>query len=343
MNRAVTVVSCCLVAVMTSAIAACGRVPDSGISTTPSPDVSVPSSPTTSPTAVSSGCVPTARPAVSEPTVAYLVSSGQLVLFGGRNPSNDPVATTWQWSNGCWTQLSPTPSPSARSRMVATYDPTRQSIVAFGGDSRQAGDSALTFDSDTWTWNGSSWVLASSSGPSLIAPSIAFDPVSGHVILTGANGQTDAVNETWSWTGSSWQQLHPASSPPARIQSAIAENPTGDQLVLFGGLQTNSILGDTWIWDGTTWDQKSVGGPSPRADAAMAFDRQSGVVLLFGGQGGAGPKTDSWAWNGSQWSQLTPASAAPSFSAAVEGQSHVLLANGAGNLSMWTGQDWQAQ
>ena len=227
--------------------------------------------------------------------------------------------------------------------MVATYDPARQVIVAFGGDSRLPGDASLAFDSDTWTWNGSNWAIASASGPPLIAPSIGYDSKSGHVILTGSNGLTDAVNETWSWTGTAWQQLHPSKSPPARIQSALAEDPATGQVVLFGGLQTNARLGDTWIWDGSTWLQKLVAGPSVRSRAAMAFDRQSGVVLLFGGQGYTGPNNDSWIWDGNQWTQVNPTHPAPSFAVAAEGPNHVMLANGAGDVALWIGQDWQTQ
>jgi hypothetical protein len=266
-----------------------------------------------------------------------------LILFGGRDSTNAPVAGTWQWLSGCWTKLSLTTNPSARSGMVATYDAAHQVVVAFGGDARLPEDASLTFQFDTWIWNGTTWAEASTSGPPLIVPSIAFDPKSAHVILTGANGRTDAVNETWSWTGSSWQQLHPATAPPARIQSSIAEDPSAGQVVLFGGRQTNAILGDTWTWDGSTWLEKQISGPSIRSDAAMAFDQQSGLIVLFGGDGNAGPLTDSWTWDGTTWASKNPSHAGPEFSSAVETPNHVLLVNGAGDTAMWTGLDWAIQ
>jgi len=227
--------------------------------------------------------------------------------------------------------------------MVATYDPVHQNILAFGGDSRMPGEATLVYDSDTWAWDGLEWTESAVSGPSLIAPSIAFDPTSGKVILTGANGTTDSVNETWSWNGSSWQQLHPVASPPARIQSALAEDPSAGQLVLFGGLQTNGKLSDTWVWNGSTWIRKQVTGPTARSDAAMAFDQQSGVVVLFGGNGNAGPSPETWTWDGSSWTRMSPVHSGPAFASAVETSTHVLLANGIGDVAAWTGQEWQSQ
>jgi hypothetical protein len=260
--------------------------------------------------------------------------------FGGRDSANNPTKQTWQLSSGCWTQQNPSSSPSPRSRMVAAYDPASEAIVAFGGDTRLPGDASLAFQRDTWIWNGSEWSQAAVSGPSLPAPSIAYDPKSGHIILTGTNAVSDVVNETWSWTGSSWQQLHPASAPPARIQSTLAEDPAAGEVVLFGGRQTNAILADTWVWDGSSWLEKQVSGPSVRSDAAMAFDQQSGLIVLFGGNGSAGPLTDTWTWDGATWAALNPSHAGPVFPSAVETSTHVLLVNGAGDVATWTGQDW---
>ena len=333
------------VLLVTGLLEACGPTPDQGASATPTPALSSTSavSPTAPPSASPSACRAASRPVVGNPAATYLVSLNQLILFGGRDAANKPVAATWQWSGGCWSQLSPSLSPPARSDMTAAYDPTHQVIVAFGGDPRLPGDGSLTFDSDTWLWNGSNWTEAAVAGPALIAPSIGFDPTSNRVILTGADGKTDAVNETWSWTGSSWQELHPTTAPPARIQAAMSEDPKVGQLVLFGGAQTNGRLNDTWIWDGSTWVPKTVTGPSPRSVAAMAFDRQSGFVLLVGGDSAAGPIKDLWLWDGSSWTAASPTHQALDFPIAVEGSSHVMLANGSGEVAMWTGQDWQAQ
>lgn len=123
----------------------------------------------------------------------------------------------------------------------------------------------------------------------------------------------------------------------------MAEDPRVGQVVLFGGLQTNGRLGDTWIWDGSTWLEKTVAGPSARAHAAMAFDRQSRSVLLLGGDGYAGPIKDSWTWDGTRWTPVSPTHQAIDFPVAVEGTSHVILANGTGDIAVWTGQDWQTQ
>lgn len=110
--------------------------------------------------------------------MAYDDATQQMVLFGG-----SPSATCEPGASGCtgvkdfddtwvlnsasavaggsplWTQMSPPdPKPGPRYAHAMTYDPDLRAVVVFGG----GWDEAYGTWGDTWAWNGTAWLQASS-------------------------------------------------------------------------------------------------------------------------------------------------------------------------------------
>ncbi len=181
------------------------------------------------------------------------------------------------------------------------FDPLRQRVVLFGGQSRRWG-----VHSTTLLWNGQAWQqLVVSGPPARHSHAMAFDHLNNAVLLFGGVAAPfTLLNDTWRFNGT-WSRQQPTASPGARYAAAMASDPVRRRIVLFGGRQGTATVNDTWEWDGVGWVSMAPPvAPADRAWSAMAFDPARGDVVLHGGAGAAGQVGDTWAWNGSAWTNL---------------------------------------
>jgi len=117
-----------------------------------------------------------------------------------------------------------------------------------------------------------------------------------------------------------------AGFPEARLYAPMVATDAG--VFMFGGLapvqHRNGVrFDDVWRYDSATgewWDVQVVGGPPPRAGAAVAYDAGSGVVVLFGGAVGSCsyplcPEVvaDTWVYHPTTntWEERSPATSPP--------------------------------
>ena len=170
-----------------------------------------------------------------------------------------------------------------RRNLAAAYDTARGVTVLFGGEYTDGIDYWVT--NETWEWNGSSWTLRSSTGPSpRVGPALAYDIARGVTVLFGGNNGDPG---TWEWNGSTWTRRSTTGPPPC-YRPVMAYDAARAVTVLFGGYYVEDggpgdELGDTWGWNGSLWTLRSSTGPSPRQQHAMAYDAARGVTVLFGG------------------------------------------------------------
>ncbi len=100
---------------------------------------------------------PTTPPSVrAEASMCYDTANSNWVMFGGCNDSGLLPAETWTLNSGrtAWTKKAPAASPSARVGASMCYDSQLGKVLLFGGN-----DQAGTTFVDTWSWDGSAWVL----------------------------------------------------------------------------------------------------------------------------------------------------------------------------------------
>lgn len=229
----------------------------------------------------------------------------RLLVFGGyTNPG--PVADTWAWSAGSWTQLSPVQSPPSRFWHAMAFDPARGRAVMFGGQG------ALAPLDDTWEFDGFNWSQVQPSNRPLPrrGHGMVFDSARQRVVLFG--GEADAggssfFNDTWEFDGITWTLRTTPSAPPARRGHCMSYDTTRHRTVLFGGWVGTAPVADTWEWDGTSWVAKfTLTYPPARENSSMAFDAVRQTSFLFGGIG-AGWLGDTWEFNGTSWTQTASA------------------------------------
>lgn len=118
-----------------------------------------------------------------------------VVLFGGKNVQRER-SETWEWDGVTWTLRHPPTSPYARYRHAMAFDPIRNRVVLFGGWHGKTGTQCAE---DTWEWDGNTWIQQNpmTSPPDRESPTMAFDLVTGKLVMFGGNGfSAKPLNDT---------------------------------------------------------------------------------------------------------------------------------------------------
>jgi len=242
---------------------------------------------------------------------AYDMQRGELVAFGGYDPTTGlSLAETWTFDGTSWQQHS-VPAPPARHFASAAYDSARQRVVMFGG-----GDS--NFMTDTWEWDGASWtqVATSVSPPGRDHAQMCFDSTRGVVIMAGGTATGGASLDVWEYDGTSWT-LQPSPTIPAGnwFGSLVHDEARGETLML--GVTDTATLrtGIVQAWDGVQWSAKPGFGMHPTLGyfESSSADHTGTLVLRLSSSNVFNPGISPplLAWDGSQWHTLSTSGPSP--------------------------------
>ena len=163
-------------------------------------------------------------------SVATDDSTKTVVLFGGSSTTG-ALSDTWVWTGSTWLQRSPAVSPPARFGAGSAYDSATGEIVLFGGGC--CSFPASSFLSDTWTWDGATWLKESPTASPLGREYLSMSESnnSGRAVLFGGDTGPSLNGDTWSW------------SPPSGA-SPFASACQGNFCV--GSRQFNFVGWNTW-------------------------------------------------------------------------------------------------
>jgi N-acetylneuraminic acid mutarotase len=240
--------------------------------------------------------------------LVYDPAGGKAILFGGTSDAgryND----TWAYDSAAntWTDLSGSTAPSARSVHSMAYDSGSGKIVLFGG---YDGTSEV---GDTWSYDpaANTWTDLKPDGsvPSARkAAAMAYDPVSGRVILFGGYDGSSVLDDTWAYdpAANTWTEVDPAGAIPIpRANHRMVYDEATGQVILFGGYDGQNDLYDTWAYDPATitWTDLDPLGPPPpaREEHAMVYDSAGNRVIVFGGLDYAADRDLSDTWALGEW------------------------------------------
>lgn len=213
--------------------------------------------------------------------------SQKFVLYGGRTANDLPYSDTWvlTCSNATTCSWSAGPAgPPGRFGHAMAYDPGRQRIVLFGGDS------GVGPYGDVWEWNGSAWSNVTPGGPAPTArrhPALAALGASASGLLMFGGNDGSPRNDAWIWTGTQWlATVLGGAAPVARENPELVLAPSVGRIVLYGGfdaagrvpgdlaLVTRAVKGDLDGSDTTDLVLRSPSTPNP------VIWTMSGVVRL---------------------------------------------------------------
>ncbi|MGC2034665.1 MAG: hypothetical protein WA761_04365 [Thermoplasmata archaeon] len=253
--------------------------------------------------------------------MVYDFADQYVLLFSGSGPTAD----TWSFSNGTWTELTPSVEPSQRTYAGMVYDAKDGYVVMFGG---HHGNTTAGFLNDTWTYRAGVWTNITDLSPARphvrYGMAMAYDPADGYVVLFGGNfgnQPNTTIGDTWKFAAGTWTNITPEpvtkkDSPAARAFDGMAYDSMDGYLVLYGGWTPigNRVLNDTWEFFGGVWKEVHPALSPPTAWYYMVTNQTNGSVLLFA------PETDvvksddpvtqeTWIYAGNDWQNLTlPAS-----------------------------------
>ncbi|MEZ4366530.1 MAG: DUF4215 domain-containing protein [Kofleriaceae bacterium] len=233
---------------------------------------------------------------------AYDPSRQVFVTFGGRldAPSYEFLAETWENADGTWRRRYPRVSPPGRIQCAMAYDPRRGRIVLSGGAA------AIGFvASDTWEWDGETWVQVATSGAGQrYRHRLEYVGSREAMLLYG----TETSSTTYTWNGSAWsyQGLGPS---PGRWDAGLAYDPVRDVVVMFGGGRSSgnpAPKNDTWEWDGSSWTQMAPTTVPPAVAIPMLWYSQvDHAVTLHVGDG------NRWWYQDGEWTAVPLSASGP--------------------------------
>lgn len=241
-------------------------------------------------------------PARSRAAMAYDEARGVMVLFGGGlcdssvcNPGNPGgflyYGDTWEWDGTTWTERTPAFSPTPRIRHAMTWDPVRQRVVMFGGQS------ANGVQADLWEWDGTTWTnVAPAPDPAYGVPAprsehgLAFDRARNMLVLHGG----DVGGTTWELAGSQWAFRYQAPALPLghglRLGGPyrMTYDTDRNRMLMVSARDSAGILEtQLWEWTGADWIEKFT---LPwRYDEAVAYDPVRHRTVIAGGLTDATP------------------------------------------------------
>lgn len=190
-------------------------------------------------------------PATSPPqrfghAVVADAARGEMLLFGGLSfdASTTYYDDTWIWDGMDWSLMSPTEAPAPRRGHAMVWDPERQEVLLFGGESGGPNQA------DTWSWDGATWTrrVTPVAPPARRGHRLVFDASRRSVLLHGGIGLGGVFGDLWEWDGSSWTALIPAVRPPAREGHVLVHDLPLQRTWLLGGRDGSTFHPDRWFF-----------------------------------------------------------------------------------------------
>ncbi len=189
-------------------------------------------------------------------------SDSYFLLYGGFNTLGNPMADTWTYANGSWTNITSTilGTPPALIGPMA-YDPSTHTVVLVGTFAISSNSGSFT-----WSYHNRVWTnLTASSGTPPARRSgeaLTTDTAANDVLLFGGyrNGNPPFQNDTWMFQNGQWTNITSTVGPiPGNfIYPSLGDDPAIGGAVLaigafFGGaFQTLTYLFANGHWQNVT-------------------------------------------------------------------------------------------
>jgi galactose oxidase-like protein/Kelch motif protein/flagellar hook capping protein FlgD len=254
----------------------------------------------------------------------------RMVLFGGYDPQRGFLNDVWVLSlagKPVWTMLQPSgTAPSPREGHAAIYDPARDRMLVFGGQT-----DPFSITNEVWALSLSgapAWTQVTPAGeaPEPRTEHTAIDdaPNDRMVIYAGV-GAHAYLRDVWALSlgpQPTWTQLAPwGTLPDARFEHSAIYDPLHQRMVVFGGLNFPYFLNDVWglsLGAVPVWSELAPAGTKPAVRAAhrAIYDPNRNRMVVFGGfnySAGPSPATEAWALtlDRNEWILLQPAGSPP--------------------------------
>ena len=181
-----------------------------------------------------------------------------LVLFGGKNNSNDGFDDLWSWNGESWTKL--TNGATQRWDHGVAYMAQQNKLIVFGGRQlHRTDDIEERIElNDTWIYKDDQWLKVGGKGPGARSSfGMTYDSLRDRVIIFGGRKNAVLMGDTWEFDGDTWIRVS-ESGPEARYGQTLSYDNRSNTTHMFGGYGEEGLLGDHWMWDGEQWVRAEV-------------------------------------------------------------------------------------
>jgi formylglycine-generating enzyme len=286
----------------------------------------------------------TGNPLLSISMMAFDAWRGRALLFGGSPWGGILSNDTYEWNGFGWQKLAPVHAPSARFGGAMAYDAVRGKIVLFGGEAWDGQSQA--YSDETWEWDGEDWTQRSPEHipPAITGHDMAFNPLSGRVMMMGGTSGDQPLTQTWEWTGDDWNLLWQASDGNGfgSTLGLVYDPHRAGMLVYADTNQGTQLL----QWTGTDWLNLtvSIGPPASKSWLIFAPDREQALIM----QDVMWPAvSETWVLEEDGW-EARPELSHPNFTTAVATFSDYAMGEagliyGDGFMDVLSGDHWLEQ
>jgi hypothetical protein len=242
--------------------------------------------------------------------MAYDKKQHETLMFGGTDILDR--AATYRFSSNRWSGAGSLLYPGPRSLMVFLPDPTKNSLLVYGG----IAPGGIAFN-DIWRFENGQWsTVQTTGGPAACGyPAGVLDTDRKKLVIVCSGSETfEYANETWTLMTGDLKDR-----PPGRQFSSMAYDPIAKKTFLFGGFDGTNYLRDMYSWNGTVWAKASRKNPWPttRMLSAMFYDPITHKTMVYGGIGRVDKDSrivrygDMWSFDGTSFTELKPATLPP--------------------------------
>jgi hypothetical protein len=219
---------------------------------------------------------------------------------------------TWEWNGVDWVFVETAVDTTENSAVL--YDPSKESVVAFGGYPNLSTLSRL----EEGSWK----TFARTSQPSARSNhGMSYDTSRHQLVLFGGDPEHTSASDTWVNDGTYWRELEigidragsvggtklPLTYDAARQVSVLVSPYYGEDF--------DSSGSETLTFDGSAWRSVTADLSLPgRSEHALSYDGARQRVLLFGGSAMQADDEclgDTWLWDGEHWTNPAPSVSPP--------------------------------
>lgn len=251
--------------------------------------------------------------------LAYLPSTKNIVLFGGKDQSGRYLNDTWKFNGKKWKKVNCPALPNPRGIPAVSASSKGNQIVMFGGFSPTGGDLK-----DTWLFNGKKWIeVTTQSSPSgRSAAAMAPHSQSGGVLLYGGlgagskqEGNLVDLKDTWVFDSGGWKQIETLGTLGPRSNHCMASDPSNGRIFLLGGSFEGNPVSDFWVFENNNWERPdSAFYPLSAGDSPILSNLKTMKIYCLSPPSRSETSDpdpnalafldDTWTFDGKQWTQL---------------------------------------
>lgn len=270
---------------------------------------------------------------------------------------------TYTWDGVGWTTATQDNPPAPRAPGAFVYDPVRQRVVMFGGNTGDPTFEAPVHYDDTWEWDGARWnEVETPTTPSGFDGEAAFHPVMGEVVLLVQNAVEGEVDDTYTYDGVDWTKV--SDTAPAALSDRFRWEPTTQELVLESTEGNFAFDGSAWVetntpsrnprneyWNGSEYATTTPTVPTPQHSelsyTSAAYIPTSGQIMIAGGGVGLSPaplnvvpetqQTRLYGSSGWSYGPTSPTSMHPGLAYDAKTNELMLVDDG---TFLWDGTEW---